>query len=123
MSQRHQLLFISAFLLATTFAVAQDAEEPGELPSLEEIDRQLNNPLSKQWALTLQDNLGVAEGDLIDGKAYSNLLFFNRCCRYRWVRTWCSRVARSFRWSPAPKWISRLERPTDTPPVSAIFSF
>ena len=52
------------------------AQEAEELPSLEEIDRQLNNPLSKQWALVLQDNLGVAKGDLIDGKTYSNLLFF-----------------------------------------------
>ena len=64
-------MIVVALMLMASFAVAEDAEEPGELPSLEEIDRQLNNPLSKQLALTLQDNLGVAEGDLIDGKFLS----------------------------------------------------
>jgi hypothetical protein len=63
-------------VLTASFAVAQEVDEPGELPSLEEIDRQLNNPLSKTWALTLQDNFKINEGDLVDGTTYGNLLFF-----------------------------------------------
>jgi len=69
-------LVLTACLLATPFAVAEEIEETGELPSLEEIDRQLNNPLSKTWALTLQDNIGFNEGDLVDGTTYGNVLFF-----------------------------------------------
>ncbi|GAF86621.1 unnamed protein product [marine sediment metagenome] len=61
-------LLTVALLLTATLAGAQEPEAGGELPSLEEIDRQLNNPLSRQWALTLQDNIGVNEGDLVDGK-------------------------------------------------------
>ncbi len=37
-----KLVLAAALVFAASFAVAQDAEEPGELPSLEEIDRQLN---------------------------------------------------------------------------------
>ena len=51
----------TALLFSTSFAGAQEVDEPGELPSLEEIDRQLNNPLSKTWALTFQDNIGWSE--------------------------------------------------------------
>jgi hypothetical protein len=61
-------------LLAVSLAGAQEVNEPGELPSLEEIDRQLNNPLSKTWALVLQDNIGIQEGDLVDGSTWNNLL-------------------------------------------------
>ena len=63
-------------LIAASLAGAQETEGEGGLPSLEEIDRQLNNPLSKTWALTLQDNIGIQEGDLVDGSTWNNLLFF-----------------------------------------------
>jgi hypothetical protein len=53
-------------LFAASLAGAQEVNEPGELPSLEEIDRQLNNPLSKTWALTFQDNIGFKQGDAVD---------------------------------------------------------
>ena len=39
------------------------------------IDRQLNNPLSKTWALTFQDNIGFSEGEDVD-RTYGNVLFF-----------------------------------------------
>jgi hypothetical protein len=71
-----KLVLAAALMFAASFAVAQEADGPGELPSLEEIDRQLNNPLSKTWALTLQDNIGIQEGDLVDGSTWNNLLFF-----------------------------------------------
>ena len=63
-------------VFVVSLANAQEVDESGELPSLEEIDRQLNNPLSKTWALTLQDNIGFNEGDLVDGTTYGNVLFF-----------------------------------------------
>jgi len=56
--------------------MAQEMDRSGELPSLEEIDRQLNNPLSKTWALTLQDNIGFNDGELVDERTYGNVLFF-----------------------------------------------
>jgi hypothetical protein len=71
-----RLLLTVACLLAASLAVAQEVDNPGELPTLEEIDRQLNNPLSKTWALTFQDNIGFNEGDLVDGSTYGNVLFF-----------------------------------------------
>jgi len=71
-----KMVLAAGLVIAASFAVAQEVDEPAELPSLEEIDRQLNNPLSKTWALTLQDNIGVKEGDLVDGTTWGNLLFF-----------------------------------------------
>jgi len=67
---------IAVLLLAVSPVGAQEVDQPGELPTLEEIDRQLNNPLSKTWALTLQDNLSGKEGDLVDGTALGNVLLF-----------------------------------------------
>jgi len=43
---------------------------------LAEIDRQLNNPLTDIWSLTFQNNTSVKTGDDVDGKEYSNNLFF-----------------------------------------------
>jgi len=67
---------LAVLLLAVSPAGAQEVNEPGELPSLEEIDRQLNNPLSKTWALVLQDNIGIQDGDLVNDSTWNNLLFF-----------------------------------------------
>ena len=67
---------IVVLFLATSAVGAQETTGDGGLPSLEEIDRQLNNPLSKTWALTLQDNIGIQEGDLVDDSTRNNLLFF-----------------------------------------------
>ena len=58
-------------VLAAFAAGAQGTDTSRELPSLEEIDRQLNNPLSKTWALVLQDNIGIQEGDLVDGSTWN----------------------------------------------------
>jgi hypothetical protein len=43
---------------------------------LADIDRQLNNPLTSLWSLTFQNNTAVKTGDDIDGKEYTNSLFF-----------------------------------------------
>ena len=69
-----RLLVALCLGLVVSITGAQQAEDGGELPSLEEIDRQLNNPLSKTWALVLQDNIGIQEGDLVGGSTRNNLL-------------------------------------------------
>jgi hypothetical protein len=43
---------------------------------LGEIDRKLNNPLTDLWSLTFQNNTNIQKGDLVDGREYSNNLFF-----------------------------------------------
>ena len=62
-------------LLTSPLPAQENTEAPASL-SLEEIDRQLNNPLAKTWALVLQDNIGIQEGDAVDGTTTSNVLFF-----------------------------------------------
>ncbi len=63
--------------LPTSPASAEEADEPtlAEM-SLEEVSRKLENPLTKLWSLTLQENFSINQGDRIDGNAYSNNLFF-----------------------------------------------
>ena len=62
-------------LLTSPLPAQENTEAPASL-SLEEIDRQLNNPLAKTWALVLQDNIGIQEGDAVDGTTTSNVMFF-----------------------------------------------
>jgi hypothetical protein len=71
-----RFIYAIVLLLVAPVVASQEFSENSELPSLEEIDRQLNNPLSKTWALTFQDNIGFNEGDLVDGTTYGNVLFF-----------------------------------------------
>jgi hypothetical protein len=71
-----RFIYAIVLLLVAPVVASQEFSENSELPSLEEIDRQLNNPLSKTWALTLQDNFGIQQGDLVDGSTWNNLLFF-----------------------------------------------
>jgi hypothetical protein len=74
-----ELKIISVLLFATAACMAETGKE-NELDlktaDLGEIDRQLNNPLTSIWSLTFQNNTSVKTGDAIDGKEYSNNLFF-----------------------------------------------
>ncbi len=45
-------------------------------PSLAEIDRQLNNPLTSIWSLTFQENFSLNKGDRVDGTELGNTFFF-----------------------------------------------
>jgi hypothetical protein len=45
-------------------------------PTLAEIDRQLNNPLTSIWSLTFQENFSLNKGDLVDGTELGNTFFF-----------------------------------------------
>jgi len=68
-------VLLLCLLLTSPLPAQENPEAPSSL-SLEEIDRQLNNPLAKTWALVLQDNIGIQEGDAVDGTTTSNVLFF-----------------------------------------------
>ena len=63
-------------LVLTPWVYAEEDPDTTPPPSLEEIDRRLNNPLARTWALVLQNNTAVLDGDLVDGSTTSNVLFF-----------------------------------------------
>ena len=66
-------------LIATLCLGAAPAEELGEdlaTMSLDEVSRRLENPLTKLWSLTFQENLGLNRGDQVDGTDVSNTFFF-----------------------------------------------
>jgi hypothetical protein len=71
---RHHNLTTTVFALAalaTAFPAASEEES-----SLDEISQELENPLSKLWSLTFQNNLGLNTGDVIDGTEISNTALF-----------------------------------------------
>ena len=68
---RYSLIFI--LLLVAQISFSQEDEE---LPSLEEINNQLDNPLSRFWSLIFQENLITNGGDAINGTHTSNVLNF-----------------------------------------------
>jgi hypothetical protein len=68
-------LVAATFILGFTCVQTSYAEDLATA-DLAEIDRQLNNPLTSIWSLTFQNNTSVKTGDDIDGKEYTNNLFF-----------------------------------------------
>jgi hypothetical protein len=62
-------LALSIGLLPAWTAPAADDE-------LAEINRKLDNPLTKIWSLTLQENYSLLDGDRVDGTETQNTLFF-----------------------------------------------
>jgi hypothetical protein len=65
-------------LLVSVSAVCGGPESQSSLATadLAELDRKLNNPLTKIWSLTFQNNTSVNTGDAVDGNKYANTLFF-----------------------------------------------
>jgi len=55
-------------------AAASDTPQTG--PTLAEIDRRLNNPLTSIWSLTFQENFSLNKGDRADGTDLGNTFFF-----------------------------------------------
>jgi len=60
------------FLFNVLISFSQESEEP----SIDELNRQLENPLSRFWSLIFQENLSFDTGDLIDGTQLSNVFNF-----------------------------------------------
>lgn len=57
-------------------AVSEHKAESIKDLSLEEIDQQLNNPLTSLWSFTLQENFSLINGDKVNGTTEANTLFF-----------------------------------------------
>ncbi len=68
-----RFIFLTLFLVP--FIISAQKDDFSKM-SLEEISRQMENPLSRLWSLTLQENLYVKTGSLVDGSDISNVLFF-----------------------------------------------
>ena len=71
-------LFATAGLAicATVSTADKEAESSLADTDLAELDRQLNNPLTSIWSLTFQNNTSVKTGDAVEGREYTNNLFF-----------------------------------------------
>jgi hypothetical protein len=54
----------------------KEADDDLATMSLEEVSRKLENPLTKLWSLTLQENYSLNQGDRVSGTEESNNLFF-----------------------------------------------
>lgn len=83
-------LILCLLLPITALAAAVSSEgdgveedHPGEM-SVDEISRQLENPLSTLWSLTLQENYSVLEGDALEGSEWKNTLFFQPALPVSW---------------------------------------
>jgi hypothetical protein len=76
------LTLVFLLTLSTSSADAEVEEESsGEnedlaTMSLDEVSRKLENPLTKLWSLTFQENLSLNQGDRADGTKVSNNFFF-----------------------------------------------
>ena len=72
-----KLVFL-LFILPPLFALAQEKEvqEQEEEVSIDDLNRQLENPLSRFWSMIFQENLSFNSGDLVSGTHVSNVLNF-----------------------------------------------
>ena len=64
------LLIIAVGFAGTSFAQQSDATD------LEEINRQLNNPLTSIWSLVFRNTTSILDGDAVENSQTSNLLNF-----------------------------------------------
>ena len=71
-------LILIIFILLPFFASAQENEEleKEEEVSIDELNRQLENPLSRFWSIIFQENLNFNSGDAVNGTHVSNVFNF-----------------------------------------------
>jgi hypothetical protein len=67
---------IMGILLGIIIVSTSYAQEAGDAPDLEEINRQLNNPLTKIWSLVFRNTTSILDGDAVENSQMSNLLNF-----------------------------------------------
>lgn len=93
----YHTLFVISFLLLCTGVSTLRAEEQ----NLDEISRQLDNPLTSLWSLTFEDKVYVKEGDAIEGSTMA--IRFSSSLAYLFqsagTRTRFLSFARFFLWS------------------------
>lgn len=63
-------LIIAVGFISTSFAQQADTT------SLDEINRQLNNPLTDLWSLVFRNTTSILDGDAVENSQMSNLLNF-----------------------------------------------
>jgi hypothetical protein len=76
-------VFFTTLCMGTFAAHAQEkgtqavsSEDPALNQSLEEISRQLENPLTDMWSLTFENSALLKKGDVIDDTEFANAMFF-----------------------------------------------
>ena len=69
MSLKHTLFTVCIFINILVFG--QEYKEV----SMDELNRELENPLAKYWSLIMQENLNLNNGDAIDGTQVSNAFY------------------------------------------------
>jgi len=69
-------LYIICLLAFGSASVAIAEQRELNTLSLEDVNRKLENPLSDLWSLTIQENLMINTGDLVDGSVIENNFFF-----------------------------------------------
>jgi hypothetical protein len=67
---KYLLIVFCLFMVGISYS--QEAEEP----SIDELNQQLENPLSRFWSLIFQENLSFNTGDNIDGTQITNVFNF-----------------------------------------------
>jgi hypothetical protein len=72
------LVLLAPFARAAAAEDAPAAESSNDLAtmSLDEVSRKLENPLTKLWSLTLQENFSLDQGEQANGTEVSNNIFF-----------------------------------------------
>jgi hypothetical protein len=72
-----KLVFL-LFILLPLFTLAQEKEEAEkeEEVSIDDLNRQLENPLSRFWSIIFQENLNFNSGDAVNGTHVSNVFNF-----------------------------------------------
>ena len=66
---------VSLFIFLFLASIAGQAQDSTKV-SMDDLNRQLENPLSRFWSLILQENINFNTGDLLDETRISNVLNF-----------------------------------------------
>ena len=68
-------LFLVIFIFLPFFILAQEKDKEQDV-SIDDLNRQLENPLSRFWSLIFQENINFNSGDLVEGTHVSNVFNF-----------------------------------------------
>jgi len=69
-------IVVFTFLVTFTITCINAQQNDLDTLSLEEISRKLENPLTKLWSLTFQENFYILSGDFTENKQWANNVFF-----------------------------------------------
>lgn len=72
-------IILITFILLSVEGLAQQLDDENDnldINDLEEINRNLENPMTSLWSLVFQENLSLKTGEIVDGFQYANTFFF-----------------------------------------------